>query len=44
MKIAEISPVLERLFDSEDIKHDAEEAWQIKNSQIHLLVILSGRP
>ena len=41
MKIADISPVLERFFDSEDIKHDAEEAWQIKNSQIHLLIILS---
>ena len=41
MKIAEISPILERLFSPEDINHDAEEAWQIKNSQIHLLVILS---
>lgn len=41
MKIAEISPILERLFDPQDIKHDATEAWQIKNSQIHLLVILS---
>ena len=41
MKIAEISPILERFFDSKDLKHDAEEAWQIKNSQIHLLVILS---
>lgn len=41
MKTAEISPILERLFNSEDINHDAEEAWQIKNSQIHLLVILS---
>ena len=41
MNITEISSLLERLFNSEDIKHDAEEAWQIKNSQIHLLVILS---
>ena len=41
MKIAEITPILERLFNAEDIKHDVEEAWQIKNSQIHLLVILS---
>ncbi|MBE9044385.1 CesT family type III secretion system chaperone [Pleurocapsales cyanobacterium LEGE 10410] len=41
MKIAEISPILERLFGPQDIKHDVEEAWQIKNSQIHLLVILS---
>ena len=41
MKTTEISDLLDRLFDSEDIKHDAEEAWQIKNSQIHLLVILS---
>ena len=41
MKIAEISPILERLFAPEDIKHDVEEAWQIKNSKIHLLVILS---
>ena len=41
MKIAEIAPILERLFNAEDIKHDVEEAWQIKNSQIHLLVILS---
>lgn len=41
MKVAEISPLLERLFDSEEIEHDAEEAWQIKNAQLHLLVILS---
>ena len=41
MKIAEISTVLERLFNTEDIKHDVEEAWQIKNSQVHLLVLLS---
>ena len=41
MQITEISPLLERLFDSQDIKHDAEEAWQIKNSRINLLVILS---
>ena len=41
MKNADISPILERLFDPQDIKHDVEEAWQIKNSQIHLLVILS---
>jgi Tir chaperone protein (CesT) family len=41
MKIAEISPILERLFNQEDIIHDASEAWQIRNSQIHLLVILS---
>jgi hypothetical protein len=41
MEITAISPILERLFNSEDIKHDAAEAWQIRNSQIHLLVILS---
>ena len=41
MKIADISPILEKLFDRQNIQHDAEEAWQIKNSQIHLLVILS---
>ena len=41
MKITEISTVLERLFEAKDIKHDAEEAWQIKNQEIHLLVILS---
>ncbi|MGB5712233.1 MAG: CesT family type III secretion system chaperone [Waterburya sp.] len=41
MNIAEISSTLESLFDSQDIKHDVEEAWQVKNSQIHLLVILS---
>ncbi len=41
MKTAEISSILERLFNREDINHDVEEAWQIKNSQIHLLVILS---
>ncbi|PSB12316.1 hypothetical protein C7B62_02565 [Pleurocapsa sp. CCALA 161] len=41
MEITAISPILERLFDSQDIQHDVEEAWQIKNSQIHLLVILS---
>lgn len=41
MEITAISPILERLFNHEDIKHDVEEAWQIRNSQIHLLVILS---
>ena len=41
MEITEISALLERLFDSQDINHDAEEAWQIRNSQLHLLVILS---
>lgn len=41
MEIAEISSILERLFAREDIKHDAEEAWQVKNSQIHLLVMVS---
>lgn len=41
MKIAEISPILERLFKQEDIQQDAPEAWQIRNSQIHLLIILS---
>ncbi|MEO1341918.1 MAG: hypothetical protein AAFV28_12425 [Cyanobacteria bacterium J06635_13] len=41
MNIAEISSLLARLFPSEDINHDVEEAWQIKNAQIHLLVILS---
>jgi hypothetical protein len=41
MQIVEISPILERLFDTKDIKHDVEEAWQIKNSEIHLLVLLS---
>ncbi len=41
MNIAEISTILESLFKSEEINHDVEEAWQIKNSQIHLLVILS---
>ncbi|NJK55388.1 MAG: type III secretion system chaperone [Pleurocapsa sp. SU_5_0] len=41
MEITAISPILERLFNHEDIQHDVEEAWQIRNSQIHLLVILS---
>ena len=41
MKLTEISPILEKLFDAQDIKHDVEEAWQVKNSQIHLLVIVS---
>lgn len=41
MNITEISPLLERLFNSQDIQHDVDEAWQIRNSQIHLLVILS---
>lgn len=41
MQLAEIQPVLEGLFDANDIKHDVEEAWQVKNSQIHLLVLLS---
>lgn len=41
MKITEISAILESLFESKDINHDAEEAWQVKNSEIHLLIILS---
>ena len=41
MKVTEISLVLERLFNPEEIKHDVDEAWQIKNAQLHLLVILS---
>ena len=41
MKITEITPILEKLFDAQDIQHEVEEAWQIKNSQIHLLVIIS---
>ncbi len=41
MEVAEISTILEKLFNTEDIQHDVEEAWQIKNSQFHLLVILS---
>jgi len=41
MEKAEISIILEKLFNTEDIKHDVEEAWQIQNSQVHLLVLLS---
>ena len=41
MQITEISTVLERLFNIEEIQHEVEEAWQIKNEQIHLLVLLS---
>ncbi|MDJ0568314.1 MAG: CesT family type III secretion system chaperone [Pleurocapsa sp. MO_192.B19] len=41
MNLENISLILNQLFDVEDIKHDVEEAWQIKNSQIHLLIILS---
>ena len=41
MNTAEVNLVLENLFNREDINHDVEEAWQIKNSQVHLLVILS---
>lgn len=41
MKAAEIPLILERLFNKEDIEHDVNEAWQIKNAQVHLLVILS---
>ncbi|MEM8672458.1 MAG: hypothetical protein AAGF83_01085 [Cyanobacteria bacterium P01_G01_bin.67] len=41
MNIADISTILESLFASQDINHDVEEAWQVKNSQLHLLVILS---
>jgi hypothetical protein len=41
MQITEVSAILERLFNSEDIQHDVEEAWQIKNSEIHLLILLS---
>jgi len=41
MKIEEISLIVDQLFAAEDIQHDATEVWQVKNSQIHLLVILS---
>jgi hypothetical protein len=41
MQITEVSATLEQLFNSEDIQHDVEEAWQIKNSEIHLLILLS---
>ncbi|MGL6344597.1 MAG: hypothetical protein ACRC80_36290 [Waterburya sp.] len=41
MQITDISTNLERLFNSNDIQHDVEEAWQIKNSEIHLLILLS---
>lgn len=41
MKKTEISTVLTEIFNAEDIQHDVDEAWQIKNSEIHLLVILS---
>ena len=41
MNTAEISEVLAKHFDAANIKHDVEEAWQIKNEQIHLLVIIS---
>jgi hypothetical protein len=41
MEITAISPILEHLFDRQDIEHDGSETWQVKNSQIHLLVILS---
>lgn len=41
MKIAEISSILEQLFAQEEVNHEAEEAWQVKNSQIHLLLLLS---
>ena len=41
MKIAEIDETLAAIFNQTDIKHDVEEAWQVKNDQIHLLVIIS---
>lgn len=41
MKTAEISQILAKLFKQEDIKHDVEEAWQVKNDKIHLLLIIS---
>lgn len=41
MQITEIAQTLEKLFNPQDIRHDIEEAWQVKNSQIHLLIILS---
>lgn len=42
MNIEEISAVLSSLFPPEDISQDTPEAWQVKNSQIHLLVIVSA--
>ena len=41
MKLTEINPILEKLFAAEDIKHDTEEAWQVKDARINLLVIVS---
>ena len=41
MNTTEISDILAKLFNQADIKHDVEEAWQVKNDQIHLLAIIS---
>ncbi|MEL6438502.1 MAG: hypothetical protein AAFQ80_04510 [Cyanobacteria bacterium J06621_8] len=41
MNIADIQSLLESIFEPGDIKHDVAEAWQVKNSQLHLLVIIS---
>lgn len=42
MKNSDISLVLAELFDSDDIEHEVEEAWQVKNTEIHLLIISSA--
>ena len=42
MNNSDISLVLAELFDPDDIKHDVGEAWQVKNTEIHLLVIVSA--
>ncbi len=42
MKTEEISSILSSIFAPEDIAQDTESAWQVKNSQIHLLVIISA--
>lgn len=42
MNNSDISLVLAKLFEPDDIKHDVEEAWQVKNTEIHLLVIISA--
>ena len=42
MNNSDISLVLAKLFEPDDIKHDVEEAWQVKNTEIHLIVIVSA--
>ncbi len=41
MKVAEIKPILDQIFNSGQIEQASEDTWQVKQENLRLLVILS---